>query len=317
LNLSGINFRKANLNRLNLTKSNLANADLTDADLRDASLYGCNLNQADLAVTKLWGTDLRYANLNSANLYMAFFFFADLSNATLKNATLTGTIFNDSKLENTVFENAKFARASFINVDLSNTKGIDQLIHEAPTALGVDTIYRSKGKIPESFLLGAGIPDNFIEYMSSLTGTAFDYYSCFISYSSIDNDFANRLYADLQNEGVRCWFAPEDLKIGDKIRQTIDQSIRIHDKLLLILSENSINSEWCEDEVEAAYEEERIRKTTVLFPLRIDDAVMDTNHAWAAKLRRSRNIGDFTNWKNHDEYQKAFERLLKDLKAES
>jgi len=49
--------------------------------------------------------------------------------------------------------------------------------------------------------------------------------------------FANRLYTDLQNEGDRCWFAPQDLKIGDKIRDLIDESIKLRDKLLLILSE--------------------------------------------------------------------------------
>ena len=152
--------------------------------------------------------------------------------------------------------------------------------------------------------------------MSSLTGKAFDFYSCFISYSSKNQDFAERLHADLQNKGVRCWFAPEDMKIGDKIRDRIDQSIRLHDKLLLVLSEHSINSEWVEDEVDAAYEQERRRGKAVLFPIRLDDAVMETDEAWAAKLRRSRHIGDFTKWKDHDSYQKAFDRLLRDLKAE-
>jgi hypothetical protein len=31
--------------------------------------------------------------------------------------------------------------------------------------------------------------------------------------------------------------------------------------------------------------------------------------------RRMRHIGDFRKWKEHDEYQKAFERLMRDLKA--
>ena len=53
-----------------------------------------------------------------------------------------------------------------------------------------------------------------------------------------------------------------------------------------------------------------------LFPIRLDSAVMDTDKAWAAKLRRSRHIGDFTRWKDHDAYQKAFDRLMRDLKAE-
>ncbi len=115
--------------------------------------------------------------------------------------------------------------------------------HRAPSTIGIDTIYKSKGNIPEVFLRGAGVPEDFIVYMRSLVGKAIEFYSCFISYSSQDDDFAQRLHADLQQKGVRCWFAPEDLKIGDKFRTRIDESIRIYDKVMVVLSENSIR-EW-------------------------------------------------------------------------
>ena len=71
----------------------------------------------------------------------------------------------------------------------------------------------------------------------------------------------------------------------------------------------------CCRKVEAAYEEEDRRGQTVLFPIRLDDAVMETTEAWAAKLRRSRHIGDFRQWKDHDRYKEAFQRVLRDLKA--
>ncbi len=116
---------------------------------------------------------------------------------------------------------------------------------------------------------------------------------------------------------MRCWFAPEHLKIGARTRTAIDESIRIHDKLLLILSKNSIQSDWVEKEVETAFEKERKRKQTVLFPISIDDAFKRTRKAWAADIRRARNIGNFSRWKNHDSYRKAFDRLLRDLKAEA
>src|SRR5262249_52429320 len=150
----------------------------------------------------------------------------------------------------------------------------------------------------------------------SLFGQAIQYYSCFISYSTKDQDFANRIHADLQNKGVRCWFAPHDMKIGDKILDGIDTAIRLHEKVLLILSESSIASDWVEDEVNKALEEERTRqpRQTVLFPVRLDDAVMETKEAWAGLLRRDRNIGDFRSWKEHDAYRKSFDRVLRDLK---
>src|SRR5262249_47647412 len=137
----------------------------------------------------------------------------------------------------------------------------------------------------------------------------------FISYASQDKAFADRLYADLQNKGVRCWFAPEDMKFGDEFRSRIDTSIHLHDRLLLILSGHSIKSRWVQKEVETAFEKEGKENRLVLFPLRLDDAVMQVDVGWAADIRRQRHIGDFTQWKEHDAYQQAFNRLLRDLKA--
>jgi hypothetical protein len=86
------------------------------------------------------------------------------------------------------------------------------------------------------------------------------------------------------------------LPIGAKTWDAIDEAIRLRDKLLLILSENSIASDWVEDEVTKAFAEERRREQLVLFPVRIDDAVMATPEPWARKLRDQRNIGDFRKW---------------------
>ncbi len=176
----------------------------------------------------------------------------------------------------------------------------------------------SGGKIPEVFLRGAGVPDYFITFfiifMQSLTAEAIKFYSCFIFHSSKDQEFVERLYADLQSKGVRCWYAPEDLKIGEPFLLGIEQGIRLHDKLLLILSENSVNSGWVQQEVLSAMAKEQGKAPWVLFPVRLDDAVMDTNVPWANMIRQSRHIGDFTHWKDHDSYRKAFDRLLRDLK---
>jgi len=124
------------------------------------------------------------------------------------------------------------------------------------------------------------------------------------------------LHTKLQAQNVRCWFAPEDLKIGDRFQERIEESIRLHDKLLVVLSENSVNSAWVEREVQAAFEKEQRKGSTVLFPVRLDDAVMDSPRAWAADIRRTRHIGDFRKWKDHDSFQKSLDRLLRDLKPQ-
>jgi hypothetical protein len=169
------------------------------------------------------------------------------------------------------------------------------------------------------FLRGCGVPEDFVTHARALSTQTVRFYSCFISYSSDDEEFAGRLHADLQAKGVRVWFAPHDLPIGARIRSSIDESIRLHDKLLLVLSEASVSSHWVEQEVETALSREREQESraTVLFPIRIDGAVMQSRAGWPALLKNTRNVGDFTRWKEHDSYQKAFDRLLRDLKAEA
>ena len=202
----------------------------------------------------------------------------------------------------------------FNNVDLSATMGLEDCEHLGPSCVDHRTLAKSKN-VPLKFWRGCGLPDQLIDYMPSLSCGAIQFYSCFISYSSKDQEFADRFHADLQNTGVRCWFAPHDLPIGAKTWDGIDDAIRTRDKVLLILSEGAISSDWVEDEVTTAFAEERRRGELVLFPVRLDAAVMDTDEPWAGKLRDNRNIGDFSQWKDHDAYRVTLDRVLRDLKA--
>jgi hypothetical protein len=106
------------------------------------------------------------------------------------------------------------------------------------------------------------------------------------------------------------------MKIGDRIRTSLDESIHAHEKLLLVLSEKSINSDWVEKEVETAFEKERETKSTVLFPIRLDETVMGIETGWPADIKRIRYIGDFRNWRDPEAYRRAFERLLRDLEVD-
>ena len=304
--------------------------NLIEANLSDRNLQGANLNEVVLIRAKLDNADLSGATLDGA----------ELSGAKLLGARFIGThlsncIFDGSYLANANFDRATMRRAKFDNVDLSQTKNLETIVHYGPSYISVDTLFASKGKIPEAFLKGCGFDDYQIQLVrlaepgldrNEITNIAYDlvniycgsgikYSSCFISYNNSDEMFTKKLHDDMQNNGVRCWFALNDLKIGDKIRPRIDQEIRFRDKLLVVLSKNSIKSEWVGDEVEAALEEEKVGDRLVLFPIRLDDAVLDTRDDWAAKIKRRRHIGDFSNWKNEVSYQKAFERLLRDLKA--
>ena len=138
------------------------------------------------------------------------------------------------------------------NVDLSEAEGLETVVHTGPSTVGIDSIFRSKGKIPEIFLRGAGVPDGFITFMKSLVVNPMEYSSCFISYSSKDEEFAQRLHTDLQKKGVRCWFAQHDVQGGRKLHEQIEQAILVHERVLLILSAHSMNSDWVKTEIAKA-----------------------------------------------------------------
>ncbi len=300
----------ANLSGADLRKAYLSEADLSRADLSGANLIGAYLIRANLDNADLVGANLSGARLSGANLREADLREADLRRADLSEARLRGAYLGEADLSEAIVDGTMFG-----NVDLSAVKGLETVHHGGPSSIDVDTLYKSKGKIPEVFLRGCGVPDTMIAYIGSLVGQPIQYYSCFISYSSKDQECAERLHADLQSKGVRCWFAPEDMKTGDKILDRIGQEIGIFDKLLIVFSGHSIDSDWVETEVQAALKKERQTKRTVLFPIRLDDAVMNTSKAWAAKVRRERHITDFRGWKNHDTYQRQFARVLRDLQA--
>jgi hypothetical protein len=301
------NLSCASLSAANLTSANLSGANLIHADLSDAILIGATLIGADLTAAGLIHADLSEANLHAADLKGTYLKGADLTGLNLRRANLTG-----ANLINANLTKAQLDETVFADVDLTSVIGLDTCIHKGPSTIDHRTLQKS-GPLPLSFLRGVGLPDNLIEYLPSLLNQPIQHYSCFISYSSKDDEFAHRIHADLQNKGVRCWFAPHDLPIGAKTWDAIDEAIKLRDKLLLVLSKNSIGSDWVEDEVQKAFAEERDRKELVLFPVRIDDAVMGTPEPWARKLRDQRNVGDFRKWKDHDAYKQSFERVLRDL----
>jgi TIR domain len=234
-------------------------------------------------------------------------------------------VFRGSVLRNTDFTAAITGLTSFDGVDLSETTGLELVNHQGASTVGIDTIYKSHGKIPEVFLRGCGVPDEFLAYIGSMVGRPIEYYSCFISYSTHDQEFAERLQADLRAKWVRCWFATHDIKGGRKIHEQIDEAIRLHDRLLLILSEHSMSSEWVKTEIAKARKREAKEGKRVLFPVRL--VGFETLRDWecfdgdtgkdSAREIREYHIPDFSNWKDHDSYQTAFQRLVSDLKAEA
>ena len=239
-----------------------------------------------------------------------------LSDADLRRAYLRRADLSDANLSD-----AFIGFTSFGNTDLSQVKGLETVRHDGPSTIGIDTIYKSRGEIPEIFLRRTGVPEDFITYMRSLVGKAIDYYTCFISFTEADDAFSERLYNDLQGRGVRCWRWKEDAKWGKTLMRSIDEAVRAYDKLVVICSEQSLKAPAVIREIERALQKEddlaRLGKDNeVLFPIRLDDYIFTGwNHHRKADVL-SKNIGDFREWEKSDTYRKKLDRLIRDLKPE-
>ena len=286
--------------------------------LRNAALDNSDLRWVDVSYA-----DLRGASIRDANLYAAKLRGANLRDVDLDGTCLYETTFNFTDLEDVNFGHCKLKSTYFLNVDLGKSKGLDKVRHDGPSTISMDTLLRSHGNIPESFLQGVGAANSFIELYKSFSPNDFEDYSCFISYSVSDQEFAKKLHLDLQREGIRTWLVPEDMKTDDRILQIRYQEIHSNHKLLLVLSKNSLSSDWIEFEVTQTLEQERRiyadlgddeLPIPILSPIMIDSSIIEAKQIWARNIRKERHIENFVEWKNKKSYRSAFDRLLKNLK---
>jgi hypothetical protein len=91
--------------------------------------------------------------------------------------------------------------------------------------------------------------------------------SIFLSHSSLDKDFARRLAVDLRARGIRVWLDEADIGVGDSLIGRLEQAIDETDYLAVLLSENSVQSEWVLREVRMALHREISGKRVVVLPL--------------------------------------------------
>lgn len=82
---------------------------------------------------------------------------------------LSGADLDGTDLRGVNVEGAIVLASVFGNVDLCAVKGLEKVRHRGPSTIGIDTLYKSKGRMPKVFLQGCGVLDNFA-YMASLVG---------------------------------------------------------------------------------------------------------------------------------------------------
>jgi len=310
IDLSHSNFQSTNLRCADFTGSDLQYANLKNTELLKARLVDVNLENADLS-----NAFVEYADLSNSYMYEVYFECTNLYAAKLNSAMLIAARIISSKIDEADFSNCEIGDTIFSNVDLSTTKGLESVKQSLPSSIGIDTIYKSKGKIPESFLRGAGVPKILIDNIRYLVDeNPIEYYRCFLSFGEPDKEFATKLRSDLVNAGISVYFWPEDHKDGVKTQKEIHEKIYDCDKLLIVCSQESLARPPVVREIELALQRELSEGKDLLFPIMIDDYVLNNQHLYPNSDLKNNNMSDFCGCeKDMGKYREAFKRLMKGL----
>ena len=337
--LRGANLKNADLRNAVLEFANLEDADLGNADLGNANLWGANLGNANLknavlADSFLGKANLEDANLENANLGFAKLGSANLRGANLEKANLGNAILEDADLENADLKQAILLCTHFHDLDLREVKGIEEVDHLTPSPLSPQALKKSQGQIPESFLKGCGLqdweilaarlhdpnlrPDQVMDIgyqvLHNRATSPIVPLSVFISYSHEDTSVVEKLETRFDEDGIRYWRDVHDLKAGP-IEHQVDRAIGMQRATLLVLSEDSVDSDWVEFEVEHARKAEKKRQEEgrgdyLLCPIALDDSWEKCR--WPERILgqiKKYNILDFSRWGSDEEFEKVYEKL--------
>ncbi len=298
-------------------------------DLREADLSGFTFGHLedrgmtfglDLRNTRFDRSILRNCDLLGANLSYADFTDADLTGSMLTHTLLLHTNFTRAVLDRVDFSKTIWFQSVLLQSTMSGARGLDQTEHLGPSVIDPDAIKTLDSKAA-NFLRGAGLQDAFFSQFLPDTHETSSYPSCFISYSQQDEAFVKKLYRRLSEFIVPVWYAPHALVGGKKIVEQIEDAIEKYDRLLLILSNDSMRSEWVKSEVRRALQKERQTKQRTLFPIRLVNFEelknwrlfdADSGKDLAVEVREY-FMPDFSGWRKPRLFDGAISRLLNDL----
>ena len=313
-NLSRITLTRANmvgcsLIRSDLSSSTLEMADLSGADLAFANLTYCNLEGANLSGANLTSTDLSWANLARTNLRGANISLTSLMMADLTGADLRGAQIMNADLESSIFMNAVMAVTKIVNCDLRGVIGLDMVNNQGPSTISLDTISKSGGMIPESFLRSAGVAGPLIQSQEALRDTRRRYPTVLIVGASSDTDLAEKIRDGLAKFDVPSWTMVGDDEEAVQSNKIILSHSTYYDSLLILATENSLGNSLTSQYYSELLSTTRVESKQNITVVATDDILFNREDRLCTSLRE-RSVHDLRGW---DEGPHSFDVLLEAL----
>jgi hypothetical protein len=117
----------------------------------------------------------------------------------------------------------------------------------------------------------------------------------------------------LNKKGIRFWRDIHHSTAG-RLEKQVDRAMRLNPTVLLILSTNSVKSDWVEHEVRLARKLEIETKRDVLCPVALDDEWKSCQ--WPERIKEQimeYNILDFAKWSDDSFFERMFTKLIEGL----
>ncbi len=129
--------------------------------------------------------------------------------------------------------------------------------------------------------------------------------SIFLSHNSKDKPFVRRLADDLRKEGFYVWVDEAEIKLGDSLIEKIREGLDKMEYVGVVLSKNSINSEWVKKEIDIAMNQEIEGKRVKVLPIMLEQ--VEPPYFLKGKL-----YADFTSEESYESGLKMIVRRLGD-----
>ena len=327
-----VQFQNCKFTSTGLQKSDFSDSFFEDCDFKDISisesnLDGIQIDDSKIDQSQIINSSFKKAKINVTRIRTTLFFETSFYASNLAYNSFISTEFEKSN-----FLEAEFGGSVFSAVEFKGNFNMEKAFHYYPSYIDFMTLNLSRD-LPNEFMIGCGLNDWEIEF-SRLYGKKLDNHSIndilyklydqrahkaiqispiFISYSHKDAVFVQALEKKLTSLGIRCWRDVHSTTAG-RLESQIDKAIRHNPTVLLILSKDSVNSDWVQHEAREARKLEKELNKDILCPIALDESWKKSN--WPKRLHEQileYNILDFSHWKDETKFSRKFSRLIDGL----
>jgi hypothetical protein len=247
-----------------------------------------------------------------------------MTNTKCQNTDFFQTQFWSVDLTGTDMTGSSFGYSIFQDCDMSDIIGLDQVRHDCPSTIGLDSVFQSHGKIPESFLLEAGLPAAALDFLKPASSDSTSLREVYIACIDQDQEIAKTLRDDLRAKGVRCWVFSQLVRGSALVdrhsasdQEEIERWIRDYDKMIILGSVASLEVETLLNDITAAKQMQLTTEKWCMFLGAIDEALIEKRARFSRTLTAEHVVFDFTaQQSDRAAYLKEVERLAVALKQD-